>query len=113
MPHDQAKLVGQVEKLRAGHIMGGADRVDALRLQGGQALAPERERDGSPHRTAIMMQRNALQLEIAAIEPETGRRIEARFANAEADMTQRQARVPPPATASASSAHHGASAGST
>ena len=66
--------------------MGGADGVHAQGAQRGQAALPDRGGHGDSHSATVGMEGDALNLEVAAIEPETGIRSEVKFADAEGDL---------------------------
>ena len=62
-------------------IVRGADCVDTEIAQRAQALLPHCQRNSSAERPAIGMNRRALYFDMTAVQPESGPRLEQRFAH--------------------------------
>ena len=83
--HVKAVTVGQLVDVRIVGIVRGAHRIDAERHQPLEPPFIDGQRHRHAERSAICMDRHALQLDVAAIEPESARRLESGIANAEGD----------------------------
>ena len=81
--HQKSHAVAQIEKLRRGRVVRGANGIHSERLQGFQPFFPDTQRHRRAERAAIVMQANALDLEILSVQPEAGVRLEMRVADAE------------------------------
>ena len=67
--HDQeSQLVAEVEELRGGRIVAGADGVAAHRAERFQAALPDPLGHGRAHATAVVMQADAVELHVLAVD---------------------------------------------
>ena len=82
--HDEeAHPVAKVEELGGGGIVGGADGVDAEFLEDFETALPHGERHGCSDGSAIVVEADALELEVFSVQPEAGVRLELGAADAE------------------------------
>src|SRR5207248_2420005 len=73
----------------------GADGIDAEAAEFLEAALPDRKRNRRAERAAVVVETNALQLEILPVEPETGVGFEFERADAERDFFVLKHRVVP------------------
>ena len=83
--HQKTHAVAQIQKLRRGRIVRGADRVHAQLSQFREPLFPNRQRHGCSERAAVVMQANAIEHDFFSVEHEPGVARELCFADAECD----------------------------
>ena len=81
--HQKSHAIAQIEKLRRGRIVRRADGIHAERFQGFQPFFPDARRHRCAKRAAVVMQADALDLEIYSVQPESGAGVEMKFADAE------------------------------
>ena len=82
--HDQkAHAVTEIEKLRCGRIVGGADGIHAEVFQDGEAAFPDIQGNRGTDRAAVVMEADTFEFEILSIQPEAGFGTELRRADAE------------------------------
>lgn len=81
--HEEAHAVAEIEEIRSHRSVGRADGVDAEFAEGLEAAFPNSQRNGDSYGTAILMEADALELEVFPIEPETGVGLELRGADAD------------------------------
>src|SRR5882672_4570584 len=79
--HQKAHPITEVEKLRRRRIVCGANRVHAETLEDFQTALPGPQGHGNTKGAGIAMQADALDLEVATVEPEAGIGSKARFTN--------------------------------
>ena len=85
--HDQeAHAVGEVEELRRGRVVRGADGVDAELAQLGEAAFPDGERNGGADGAGVGVESYAVDLVMDAVEEEALVGVEVEFADAERDV---------------------------
>src|SRR5260221_688383 len=80
--HNKPHPVAQVKKTARG-VMRISDGVDAVFSEFGQTTLPDGGGNRRTERASVVMKAGAFDLEIAPVHPETARRVEMKFANAE------------------------------
>ena len=82
--HDQhPPAVARVEEFGRLRVVGRANGVDAQFAQRAQVALPNSRRHGGAKTTPVRVQANSLELEVPAVQPEAGFRIEVKFPDAE------------------------------
>ena len=84
--HDEkTHAVAEIEEIRCRWIVRGTDGVHAEFAKFFEAMLPYSQRHRRAKRAAVVMQANAFEFEIAAIQPEAGVGLELEMADAEAE----------------------------
>ena len=81
--HQKSHAVAEVQEFGSDRIVRGANAVYADLLERFETPLPYPERNRRAHCAAVLMQTNALDLEILSVEPETRGRFKFEIANAE------------------------------
>ena len=83
--HEEAHLVAQVKQMGVGRVMRGAHGVAAHGLEAGEAARPDGLRHSRAEAARVVMNAQALELHIDAVEPEARVAVKADGEHAEAD----------------------------